>query len=119
MIGKKALFFGYKNKYPFTNMKGLLEYMQQNKMLEVEAELKLTYKDVLSDLEVSSPLSALTNYWKALGEREKRREPQLLCLGLLCLTIHFSPSPLVCVRVVQHNGFLLHRIIFVFFAFRN
>jgi hypothetical protein len=45
----------WRSKYPITSKETLLTYLQQHKLLEIDAEVKLCYKDIMTDLEVHFP----------------------------------------------------------------
>jgi DNA excision repair protein ERCC-3 len=49
--GKKVVMLSWRSKYPITSKETLLAYLQQHKLLEIDAEVKLCYKDIMTDLE--------------------------------------------------------------------
>ncbi|ELR24579.1 TFIIE alpha subunit [Acanthamoeba castellanii str. Neff] len=49
--GKKVVMLSWRSKYPITSKDTLLTYLREHKLLEIDAEVKLCYKDIMSDLE--------------------------------------------------------------------
>jgi len=47
----------WRSKYPITSKETLLTYLREHKLLEIDAEVKLCYKDIMSDLEVLPPVT--------------------------------------------------------------